>query len=91
MRPGNAEWQRDVALSYGRVAVIEALQGARDGALRTFRQGRNIIARLIWYFADRTWRARMPEETPSASINRELALANTLKLAPPRLSVAPSA
>ena len=26
MRPGNAEWQRDVALSYGRVAVIEALQ-----------------------------------------------------------------
>jgi hypothetical protein len=31
MRPGNAEWQRDVALSYERVAVIEALQGARDG------------------------------------------------------------
>jgi hypothetical protein len=27
MRSGNAEWQRDVALSYGRVAVIEALQG----------------------------------------------------------------
>ena len=48
MRPGNAEWQRDVALSYGRrVAVVEALQGARDGALRTFRQGREIIARLM--------------------------------------------
>ena len=27
----------------------------------------------VWYFADRTWRARTPEETPSASINRELA------------------
>jgi hypothetical protein len=47
MRPGDAEWQRDVALSYGRVAVIEALQGARDGALRTFRQRRDIIARLM--------------------------------------------
>ena len=33
MRPGNAERQRDVALSYGRVAVVEALQGAGDGAL----------------------------------------------------------
>ena len=47
MRPGNAERQRDVALSYERVAVIEALQGARDGALRTFCQGRDIIARLM--------------------------------------------
>ena len=44
--PGNAFWQRDLAVSYGNVAMVEALQGARDSALGRFRQGREIIARL---------------------------------------------
>jgi hypothetical protein len=30
---GNAGWQRDLALGYGRVATIEAQQGALDLAL----------------------------------------------------------
>jgi hypothetical protein len=45
--PGNAGWQRDLALSLGRVAIVEAQQGARDGALSQFREGQDIIARLI--------------------------------------------
>jgi hypothetical protein len=44
--PGNAGWQRDLALSYGRVAIVEAQQGAREHALDALRQGRNIISRL---------------------------------------------
>ena len=35
--PGNAGWQRDLALSYGRVATVEAQQGARDDALEALR------------------------------------------------------
>ena len=44
--PGNAGWQRDLALSFGRVAMVEAQQGARDRATGLFRQGRDIIAGL---------------------------------------------
>ena len=44
--PGNAGWQRDLALSFGRVARVEARQGDRVRALGAFRQGRDIIARL---------------------------------------------
>ena len=44
--PGNAGWQRDVALSHGRVASVLGQQGERDRALGAFRQGRDIIARL---------------------------------------------
>jgi hypothetical protein len=44
--PGNAGWQRDLALSCGRVAVIKLQQGIRDDALKLFRQGREIIAQL---------------------------------------------
>jgi hypothetical protein len=41
-----AGWQRDLALSHGRVATVLARQGDRSGALRGFRQGRQIVARL---------------------------------------------
>jgi hypothetical protein len=44
--PGNAGSQRDLALSYGSLAMVEAKQGARDSALAAFRQGRAIIVRL---------------------------------------------
>jgi tetratricopeptide (TPR) repeat protein len=44
--PGNAGWQRDLALSYGLVAKVEARQGAHADGLRDFRQGRDIVARL---------------------------------------------
>ena len=44
---GNAGWQRDLALSFGRVALVEVQQGARDSALSRFREGRAIIARLM--------------------------------------------
>jgi hypothetical protein len=53
--PGNAGWQRELALSYGRVANIEARQGARethsvltskDGkSLRGFRSSRRTMRR----------------------------------------------
>ncbi len=44
--PGNAGWQRDLALSYGRVAVVMAGQRDRQATLSAYRQGREIIARL---------------------------------------------
>jgi hypothetical protein len=44
--PGNAGWQRDLALSHGRVGAVEAQTGAPDSALTTLQEGRNIIARL---------------------------------------------
>jgi hypothetical protein len=44
--PGNAGWQRDLAISYGRVASVEARQGARDQALSKLRAARDIIVRL---------------------------------------------
>jgi hypothetical protein len=50
--PGNADWQHDLAWSYGRVALIEMRQGVRDDALRAFQQGRDIIARLMRQSSD---------------------------------------
>jgi hypothetical protein len=44
--PGNADWQRSLSLSYGRVAMVEARQGERDQALNGFRKGRDIVERL---------------------------------------------
>jgi hypothetical protein len=44
--PGNAGWQRDLAISYGRIALIDARQGERERALAAFREGRAVIARL---------------------------------------------
>jgi hypothetical protein len=41
-----AEWQRDLALSHGRVAMALTRQGERPRALSAFRQGREIIAKL---------------------------------------------
>ena len=44
--PGNAGWQRDLALSYGRVGMVKGQQDARDDARGAFRQGRDIVALL---------------------------------------------
>ena len=44
--PGNAGWPRALALSFGRVAIAEAGQSARERALSQFQEGRNIITRL---------------------------------------------
>jgi hypothetical protein len=44
--PGNAGWQRDLAVSHYKVAVVLSGQGEETLALSKFRQGRLIIARL---------------------------------------------
>ena len=44
--PGNAGWQRDLALSFGRVAEIDAQRGERERALRALESGRAIVVRL---------------------------------------------
>src|SRR5215813_9392798 len=44
--PGNVDWQRNRAINYGLVAMVEAQQGARDQALSKYRTARDIIARL---------------------------------------------
>jgi hypothetical protein len=45
--PTNARWQRDLAMRYGRMAIVETMQGARDHALRSFHEGKNIVAHLM--------------------------------------------
>jgi hypothetical protein len=50
--PGNAGWQRDLALSYGRLALVQSELGARDDALGSFRRGRNIIEHLVRQSSD---------------------------------------
>jgi hypothetical protein len=42
----------DLAMSFGRVATVEARQGARGDASGAFRQGRDIIARLMRQSSD---------------------------------------
>jgi hypothetical protein len=44
--PGNADWQRDRALSLGRIATVEGRLGERRRALGAFEEGREIINRL---------------------------------------------
>jgi hypothetical protein len=44
---GNAGWQRNLALGYGRVALIAMRRGVSNDALKGFRQGRDIIVRLM--------------------------------------------
>jgi hypothetical protein len=45
--PGNAGWQRDLALSFGRVALVKNTQGAPEDALELFGKGRGIIVELM--------------------------------------------
>ena len=44
--PGNAGWQRGLAVSYGKIADVAARKGARAEALDGFRRARDIVARL---------------------------------------------
>ena len=44
--PGNAGWQRDLAPSHGRIAMVFVGQGERQLALGAFGKGREIIAQL---------------------------------------------
>ena len=42
--PNNARWQRDLAVNYGQVALVEMRLGVRKNAVKAFQQGRDIIA-----------------------------------------------
>jgi tetratricopeptide (TPR) repeat protein len=44
--PSNAEWQRDLSLTYGRVASILAGQGETEQALVEYQKARSIVAWL---------------------------------------------
>jgi len=44
--PGNAGWQRDLALSYDPLAKVHAQQGSRADAISLFQQGHEIISWL---------------------------------------------
>ena len=45
--PGNAGWQRDLALSLSRVAMADAQRDMVSDALRLLQEGRNTIGLLI--------------------------------------------
>jgi hypothetical protein len=44
--PGNAGWQRDLSVSYAKLAVVLRKKGAAADALSALRQGQAIIARM---------------------------------------------
>ncbi|HET6377977.1 MAG TPA: hypothetical protein VFG05_06670 [Methylocella sp.] len=44
--PGNALWQRDVAISYGRIALVLKQSGTMAEAHNGFSKGREMMARL---------------------------------------------
>ncbi len=44
--PGNAGWQRDLSVSYAKLAVVLRKRGAAADALSALRQGQAIIARM---------------------------------------------
>jgi hypothetical protein len=44
--PGNAGWQRDLAMSFGELAMIHGQSGDKAKALDFLRQGQAIMARL---------------------------------------------
>ena len=45
--PGNAGWQRDLAVSYAKLADVYRRSNDRDNALAALRQGQAIMARLV--------------------------------------------
>jgi hypothetical protein len=83
--PGNAGWQRDLALSHGRVAFIAMRQGVGDDALKALWRGRDIITQLM---------QRSPE---SAVLSKDLAwfdsqmktTTNSLRVDGPEIGVDP--
>ena len=44
--PGNAEWQRDLSVSWERLGDVRVAQGDLPGALQAFTEGKNIHNRL---------------------------------------------
>ena len=44
--PGNADWQRDLSVSYSRVGDVQSAQGDLSGALKSYRDGLHICQRL---------------------------------------------
>ncbi len=44
--PDNAEWQRDLSVSYDRIGDISAARGDRDGALKAYKDGLEIGKKL---------------------------------------------
>ena len=49
---GNAAWQRDLAVSHGRLGTTRMRQGSHDEAASALRQGREIIAQLVQRLPD---------------------------------------
>ena len=45
--PTNTEWQRDVAMSHGKIGLVHQQRGERDEARRAFEAGRAIMAKLV--------------------------------------------
>jgi hypothetical protein len=52
--PGNAQWQRDLAVSLGRIATVEGRHGSRSDALEHSQRGRDIIGLLVQQLPNNT-------------------------------------
>jgi hypothetical protein len=60
--PGNAGWQRDLAASFGKLALVHKQYGDRAKARDFFRQGQTIMARLTKLRPDNAeWAADLAE------------------------------
>jgi hypothetical protein len=45
--PANANWQRDLAITHGRIGVVFMQQGEKEKALAELREGRRLIAAVL--------------------------------------------
>src|ERR1700736_4303706 len=55
--PGNAEWQRDLAVSFGKLGLVHKQSGDKAKALDALRQGQTIMAHMTKLSPDNaTWK-----------------------------------
>ena len=72
--PSNATWQRDVAISYGKLAAALGKAGETEQALDALRRGKAVVERMAELFPDNAgWKrdvdwfqARIAELMPAA-------------------------
>ena len=70
---GNAEWQADLAASYGKLGQLHLANGKAETALGLFRAGREIVAPLAEASDHVTWRGYLE------SFDKDIARAEAAK------------
>ena len=71
--PGNAGWQRDLAVSYSKLAEVYRKQGQKDKARDEFAKAREIMVRMTKLSPDNAqWKGDLAEsEEQIAALNKK--------------------